>query len=58
MMKQSDGTEKAPEVAVAPKAAGAAVPEPPPGPAPPLNRRERRALERLRRKEGRRNEAT
>jgi len=54
MMKLSDGTEEAPEPAAAPKAAGAAVPEPPPGPAPALNRRERRALERLRRKEARR----
>jgi hypothetical protein len=54
VMKLNGGTEMPPEPTAAPKAAGAAVPAPPPGPAPPLNRRERRALERLRRKEGRR----
>ena len=34
-----------------PEPVGAGVPAPPPEPAPPLNRRQRRALERLRRKE-------
>jgi len=53
MMKLNGGTV-APDTAPVPKAAGAAVPEPPPEPAPAINRRERRALERLRRKEGRR----
>ena len=38
----------------APRALGAAVPEPPAGPEPPLNRRQRRALERQRRKTRRR----
>ena len=33
------------------EAVGAGVPEPPPDPAPPLNRQQRRALDRLRRKE-------
>ena len=54
MMKLSDGTKGMPRDAVAPKAAGAAVPEPPTGPAVPLNRRERRALERQERKKRRR----
>ena len=53
MMKLGDGSDEAPECAVAPRAAGAAVPEPPVEPAPAINRRERRALERLRRKQGR-----
>ena len=57
MMKLGDGSDEAPENAVVPRAAGAAVPEPPPGPAPALNRRQRRALERLRRK-ARHGEAT
>ena len=59
IMKLSDGTDGAPETAdeappAAPRAAGAAVPEPPPGPEAALNRKERRALERLRRKEAQR----
>ncbi len=58
MMKLSDGTDEMPGAADAPKAAGAGVPEPLPGPAPPLNRQERRALERLRRKDARRKEPT
>ena len=39
--------------APAPRALGAAVPEPPAEPEPPLNRRQRRALERLCRKQAR-----
>ncbi|MDH3968012.1 MAG: hypothetical protein OEU56_13410 [Rhodospirillales bacterium] len=60
MMKLSDEAERVPEDTpepaspAAPRAAGAGVPEPPAGPAPALNRRERRALERLRRKEAKR----
>jgi len=40
--------------AAAPRAVGAAVPDPPPSPQTPMNRQQRRALERLRRKESRR----
>ncbi len=54
MMKLSDEVEAMPETTAAPKAVGAGVPEPPPGPAPALNRRERRALKRLDRKQRRR----
>ena len=56
MMKLSDGAEAAadPALPAVPRAAGAAVPEPPPGPEAALNRKERRALERLRRKKARR----
>ncbi|MDH3595094.1 MAG: hypothetical protein OEU09_02530 [Rhodospirillales bacterium] len=42
----------------APRSVGAAVPEPPPEPEAGLNRQQRRALERLERKAGRRKEAT
>ncbi|MDH3595024.1 MAG: hypothetical protein OEU09_08365 [Rhodospirillales bacterium] len=54
MMKLGAERDAVPEAAAAPKAAGAGVPEPPPGPAPALNRRERRALKRLDRKQRRR----
>ena len=57
MMKLSGEAEAVPEEAAeagspGPKAAGAAVPEPPAAPEADLNRQQRRALERLRRKRG------
>jgi hypothetical protein len=54
MMKLGGAAEETSEAAAVPKAAGAAVPEPPPGPEADMNRQQRRALERLRRKEARR----
>ena len=51
----SDPLPAGPPRPATPEPVGAGVPEPPPDPAPPLNRQQRRALERLRRK-GRRRE--
>ncbi len=51
LAETSGASVPAPTAAPAPQAAGAAVPPPPAAPEAPLNRQQRRALERLRRKQ-------